>query len=376
MQVNGFNPLGLINQSSSSKLVPGQRLFVEIINKKPSGEGIILLEGQKIPALMEISAGVGDKIWVKIREITDNGLLLVREQQQNSLEISNTSNGEKSQTILVERGLQANDNIVKVLENFSNAKQELVFLLQNLNQESLSGLTSNQGVTIAQVLQVIPQWANLSGENGAEQILQLLKALGIDYEARLNQVLKAKGENQGKGLQELLSTLKPLILKILEDNKNLLSAQHHKIFEEILDQLTGQQLWLRTGDQENAYVLMHFPFQDNERMLLAKVAIESTRRGNKMDIDHCHLALQIETRVLGDVGVDLWFYEDNLSLKVLTSQPEILTPLLEQILPLTKDKFSQIGFNLRSVETGHIDTNQEFRRFIIGQRKKGVDLHI
>ncbi len=375
MQVNGFNPLGLINQNSSSKLEPGQRLFVEVISKKPSGEGIILLEGQEIPALMEISADAGDKLWVKIRESNEKGLLLVRELQPDSLKTS-SSKGEKPQTILLERGLPANATIIKILDNFNNPKQEFVLLLQNISQESLSGLTQQQRETIAQVLKAIPLWANVSGENGAEKILQFLKALGIDYEARLKKVLQAKGENQAKGFQTLLSTLKPLILQILQDPKSLLSALDHKAFEGILDQLTGQQLWLRTGDRENAFVLLHFPFQDNESTLLAKVAIESTRKGNKMDSDHCHLALQIETQVLGEVGVDLWFFEDNLSLRVLTSQPERLTPLLEEILPLTKEGFSQIGFNLRSVDIGDLTLDQEFKRFILGQRKKGLDLQI
>ncbi|MFZ3373009.1 MAG: hypothetical protein WA131_08325, partial [Desulfitobacteriaceae bacterium] len=312
MQVNGFNPSGLLNQNLSRKLELGQRLFVEVISKKPSGEGIILLEGQEIPALMEISAEAGDKLWVKIRESNEQGLLLVRELQPDSLKTSSSS-GEKPQTSLLERGLLANATIVKVLDNFNNPKQEFVLLLQNLSLESFSGLTNQQREMIAQVLQAIPQWANVSGENGVATILQLLKAFGIDYEARLKQILKTKGENQAKGFQELLSTLKPLILQILQDPKSLLSTLHLKDFEGILDHLTGQQLWLRTGDQENAFVLLHFPFQDNGSTLLAKVAIESTRKGNKMAIDHCHLALQLETPVLGEVGVDLWFFEDNLS---------------------------------------------------------------
>ena len=173
----------------------------------------------------------------------------------------------------------------------------------------------------------------------------------------------------------MFSTLKPLILQMLQ-NPSLLATQHLKDFEEILNQLTGQQLWLRTGDQEKAYVLLHIPIRDNGNMLLANVAIESTRKGNKMDTDHCHLALQMETPLLGEVGVDLWFFEDNLSLRVLIDQPERLTSLLEQILPLTKESFLQIGFNLRSVEIGDLTIDQEFKRFILGQRKKGVDLKI
>ncbi len=374
MKVNGLNPVDLIKQNSSNKFGPGVRLFVEIISKKPSGEGIILLGGQEIPALMEISAEAGDKLWVKIQENNEKGLLLVRELQPDPSKTI-ISNGEKPQTILLERGILANPNIVKVLDNFSHAKVEFVLLLQNLSQESLSSLTNHQRETINQILQVIPQWANISGADGVQQILQLLKAFGIDYEARLKQLLKAKGENQGKGLQELFSTLKPLILQMLQ-NPSLLATQHLKDFEEILNQLTGQQLWLRTGDQEKAYVLLHIPIRDNGNMLLAKVAIESTRKGNKMDTDHCHLALQMETPLLGEVGVDLWFFEDNLSLRVLIDQPERLTSLLEQILPLTKESFLQIGFNLRSVEIGDLTIDQEFKRFILGQRKKGVDLKI
>lgn len=374
MQINNFNPLRLINQNMLGKLTPGQTLFVEIINIKSSGEGIILLNDQELPAFMEISAKAGDKIWVKIQEINNNGLLLVREQNPDSLKITETK--KEAQTILLERGLPKDANIIRILNDFNNDSQNYQSLLQKLSQESFLNLTGNQRSALNKILQAIPQWAGLGGKKGAEQILTILKALGIDYEVRLKEVVKPMRESQSDRLQELFSSLKPLIIKNLQDSNSILPSEHLNNLKEMLDLLTGQQLWLRTGDQENAYVLLNIPLQDNDHIFSAKVAIESTRKRNIMDIEHCHLALQIKTQVLGDVGADLWFYKQNLSLRLLTAQPDLIVPLVEQLLPVTKDRFSQIGFNLRSVETGNILNDQDFTNFISGRRKKGVDLII
>lgn len=356
------------------KLTPGQSLFVEIINIKSSGEGIILLNGQELPAFMEISAEAGDKIWVKIKEINNNGLLLVREQKSDWLKTTDTK--KEAQTILLERGLPKDANIIRILNDFNNDSQNYQSLLQKLSQESFLNLIGNQRSALNKILQAIPQWAGLGGKKGAGQILTILKALGIDYEVRLKEIVKPMREIQSDKLQELFSTLKPLIIKNLQDSNSILPSEHLNNLKEMLDGLTGQQLWLRTGDQENAYVLLSIPLQDNDHIFSAKVAIESTRKRNIMDIEHCHLALQIKTQVLGDVGADLWFYKQNLSLRLLTAQPDLIVPLVEQLLPLTKDRFSQIGFNLLSVETGNILNDQDFTNFISGRRKKGVDLII
>jgi hypothetical protein len=376
MQVNNFNSFNLLNQNQPGKYMPGQRLFVEIVSKKPSGEGIIVLDGKEIPALMEISAKAGDKIWVKIQEITDNGLLLVREQKQNPLEISNTNIEDKAQVILLERGLPKDANINKILNDFIYNKQKYELFLQKLSQEGISGLTQDQRQTIETVLQAIPQWSDFSGEKSVKQILDFFKVLGIDYEARLKEIMKLAGENKSNRLQELLSTLKPLLINYLHNHKGALSPEYLNYLEEILNQLTGQQLWLRTGDQENAFVLLNIPLRENDHLFSAKVAIESSRKRNIMDIEHCHLALQMETKVLGEVGVDLWFYENNLSLRLLTIQPDLMVPLVEQILPITKERFSKIGFNLVAVDIENIHNDQEFTSFISGKRKKGVDLII
>jgi len=381
MQVNNLNSLGLLNQNLPAKYLPGQLLFIEIISKKPSGEGIIALEGQEVPALLEISAQAGDKIWVKIQEVAANGLLLVREQKTKPVNLADSNNEElipedKIKITLLERGLTKDAKIVKIINDFNLDKQKFELLLQNLSQENFLSLTGKQRENIETIIRAIPEWADIGTEKGVNQILEIFKTLGLDYEARLNQIMKLKGENKSNQLQELLSTLKPLLIQNLQNHhKAVLSPELLNSFVEILNQLTGQQLWLRTGDQDNAYVILNIPLRENERIFSAKVAIESSRKRNIMDIKHCHLALQMETEGLGEVGVDLWFYENNLSLRLLTTQPEQTAPLVEQILPLTKERFSRIGFNLLTVNTGNIH-DQEFKRFISGQRRKGVDLII
>jgi hypothetical protein len=84
----------------------------------------------------------------------------------------------------------------------------------------------------------------------------------------------------------------------------------------------------------------------------------------------------METQQLGQLGIDAFFYEDSISFRVLTNDldPQLLTQLLEEVLPATRTKFAKLGFKLMKIETGELAQNIEFQNFIQGSRRSGVDI--
>ena len=145
--------------------------------------------------------------------------------------------------------------------------------------------------------------------------------------------------------------------------------------ENLLDKVTGQQMWIRAGGLDNAFILLYLPFlNQKEEPVPARIAIESARKGSKMDEHHCIIAVQVETQGLGEVGVDALFDNDTLTFRVLTHDLDFMPQLIEEIYPETKDKFAKLGFALRSIETGSLTDNIEFQNFLKGKRRSGVDV--
>ena len=180
--------------------------------------------------------------------------------------------------------------------------------------------------------------------------------------------------NQNQLARELEATLRAETNRAERMQSEQSRAQAAPV-ENMLDRFSGQQMWLKSGGLENAFVLLFLPlFNQKEQPVPAKIAIESARKGTKMDEHHCRIAVQVETENLGEVGVDAFFDQDSLSFRVLTRYPELVPALVEEAFPETKARFSRLGFTLRRIETGDLDENVEFQNFLRGNRRSGVDV--
>ena len=93
-----------------------------------------------------------------------------------------------------------------------------------------------------------------------------------------------------------------------------------------------------------------------------------------MDEEHCRVGVQMETQQLGQVGIDASFYDDSLTIRVLTRDHQLMPKLLEEVLPETRTQFTKLGFTLTKIETGDLDQAIEFQNFLQGSRRSGVDI--
>ena len=364
MEVGGILSQGAINGSKQWQL--GERLLVEVIQKTGENEGMIRAKGKDVLAILDTSVELGEKFWVKVRDLKNGNVLLVREplmEKQVDLHVVPQQFQQ-----LIERGLPINKDIINLLKAFLTGETG--------NTGNTSSLLGNkQGTSIDEVMlnlrNSIPEWNSLSEENGAGKIVECLRKLGLNYEQRIQQMLKLDSPDKETEKNAIKDTLKYKLLEAIgkqegQDSKGNLTS--------LLQKITGQQLWFKTGALDSAFMLLHLPLLNQGQLVPTQIAIESARKGTKMDEQHCRVAIQIETQQLGDIGIDAFFDQDSLTFCILTRNLPFLSQLLEEVMPETRAEFSKLGFTIAKVETGDLDQNIEFQNFLRGIRRSGVDV--
>ncbi|NLM21094.1 MAG: flagellar hook-length control protein FliK [Peptococcaceae bacterium] len=358
MQVhNNISPVRLLQNQGLPVLKLGQYIKVEIIEKGPNGQGVISMAGKNIPAQLEAHVRAGEKFWASVREINQNSIVLKKENIPSGA-IHNLSPQETM--LLANRGLSLEPRFVQLLTGFISAENSSLLSL-------LAGTNLPFSEYIRKLLRTaVPSWQTIKENNS---ILNYLRILGIDNENLIMKMFK-NGQNPEKNF----TNIKLELLRVLAEYGNLLSRENKLFLNQFLNEITGQQLWYQTGVHENAYTILHFPLEDNEKYYLVKLAIESPRKGRKIDLQHCRIALQLETPNLGIIGADLLFYGKELSLSLLSNNPEVLEPMLKVLEDEVKECFSQLGINLESISLKKMKEHPQFEAFINGQQLGGVDV--
>jgi len=222
------------------------------------------------------------------------------------------------------------------------------------------------------VNQYVPQWSSLN-KDSFMQLFLLLRGLGLDYEHRLKKLDSSKREQIENLRGELKNTLKGILLSLLASGTK---GEEKSQFTNLLERLTGQQILMQGGNSETPFYLMEIPLQADGEIYSQTLAIKASRRGNKLDLDHCRLALRAETPTLGELGIEGWMYESQLSLRVYGNDPEYIQSLIEDNYDHTREIFSNLGITLHPIAVGPLQTAEEFKRFLKGEMREGVDYQV
>lgn len=367
MEIGGITPPSSFNSNLLNKFQLGERLLVEVVHKTNEGEGTVRVKGQNMLALLETTTQVGEKFWVKVGNLNEGGLLLIREPLLGKQgEISAVP--QQFQQIS-ERGLPNSQEIIALIKSFPTSNMEVYNSLFG----SLQG-TSITDELLINLRKAIPLWNNLSTDNGLEELLASLRKLGLNYEQRIQLMLKMDDTAKEIEKNSLKDTFKGRLLEAVQSREGEDPYDSNSPLVQLLQKITGQQLWFKTGAMENAYMLLHFPLINQGQFVPVQIAIESARKGLKMDEKHCRIAILVETQELGEIGIDAFFNEDSLTCRVLSQDLPFLPQLLETVIPETRVKFAKLGFNLGRVEVGDLKQNFEFQNFLQGSRRSGVDI--
>jgi len=367
MEIGSISAPSSVNTALLNKFQLGERLLVEVVHKINEGEGTVRVKGQSMHALLETSTQVGEKFWVKVGSLNEGGLLLIREPiLGNSKDISLSP---QQFQLILERGLPNNQEIIALIKSFPTSNMGVFSSLFRSMQGTL--ITDELLINLKKA---IPQWNSLSQDNGMEELLASLKRLGLNYEQRIQQILKLDYPAKEIEKQSLMDTFKGMLLKAIQGQASEDLSDSDSPLAQLLQKITGQQLWFKSGTMDSAYMILHFPFLNQEQFVPVQIAIESARKGLKMDEQHCRIAILVETQELGEIGIDAFFSENTLSCRVLSHDLKFLPLLLEVVIPETKERFAKLGFHLERVEMGELDQNPEFQNFLQGSRRTGVDI--
>ncbi|SHN82345.1 hypothetical protein [Desulfitobacterium chlororespirans] len=244
--------------------------------------------------------------------------------------------------------------------------------VQNDSDAERIGLTSKELIA-SFVNNTVPQWSSLS-KDGFMQLFLLFRGLGLDYERRLKNLDSSKDPEKSNLQAELKRSLKGILLSLL--TRGGANGDEKSLATNLLERLTGQQILLQGGNSEAPFYLMEIPLQAEGELYNQTLAIKASRKGNKLDLDHCRLALHAETPTLGELGLEGWIYEAQLTLKVFSDNPERLQSLVEENFAHTREIFNQMGMSLHPITVGQLETADEFHRFLKGELREGVDYQV
>lgn len=361
MQLSGLDLNHSIISNELTELKVGQLLQVEVLSKGNSNEGIISLAGKQVKAKFETPAKAGERFWVCVKDINKNELVLTREYII-SKQIKHITAAQLE--LLLNRGCGFDPYVANLLENFLKPDNRVLslFLKDFFASPTLRSIFQN-------IFKVIPSWENIDGYN-YKDLIEYFKLLGLNYENKLLERIK---NGQEKLNSSFKGNIKAQIMNLLKDSKNKFTKAERNNLESFLEEITGQQLWIQTGTKKNAYSIMNIPLQDNGLIYQANIAVESLRKGRKIDIRRCHIAVQVDTSNLGKIGADIWLYDNTLNICVLHDNPDSILQLINKVSASTYERFTQMGIYLKSITVKRFSENPQFFQFIKGKQSE-VDL--
>lgn len=368
MNIQSLNVTNNLLNFNTNELREGQRLFIEVLRLDPSsGQGVINIKGNLFNALLETTAQPGDKFWAVVKKVGTQELLLAREVKTPG------STGDillsKDQgSILASQGLARfaglGQDFAKALNTAKNT-QWSTLLGRNIGTSQEQPNPQNQ-----RLFSIIPPWAELNGDNGLDQIRDFLNKLGVGYERKIAELLLAKIKPPKEELARLKDMIKAqLLLGTDGQGDSSISSK----MQGLLEKITGQQLFL--GDMNNSYVWLNLPLKEDSCLQEAKIALQSDRQKKGLDQTHCRIGVYMETLALGEIGVDAYLAESTLTLRVLSANPQDISELVQELKEETIARFAHLGLRLTCIDVVRWESNSEFKSFVSGEPRQGVDIY-
>ncbi|QED49607.1 hypothetical protein [Cytobacillus dafuensis] len=176
----------------------------------------------------------------------------------------------------------------------------------------------------------------------SRQALEYIRNLGLTYEADQAHALlsKAGGVNEGAD-----SSLKGILLKLLQTADH---GQTQKV-EQILQQMTGQQLLSKSDSFSLQSMMFTIPYPLQDQIENVKVYINSKNNQQGVDWENCSLYFLLETKRMGEVGILLTSVDRTLSFTIKNDQAnfkERMEPLAEK----AKERLQEIGYQIGKVQ--------------------------
>ncbi|WP_240377623.1 hypothetical protein [Bacillus piscicola] len=207
-------------------------------------------------------------------------------------------------------------------------------------------ILSSGGIKTA-VQHVTEQAWYATQEPSARQLFELIRALGLNRESEISQMLASQGKEQNNASNHQTHNLKEALLQLLRNEDS--GSKLHQQANQALANVTGQQLLSKTDQgQVPQHLLFNLPLPLKESQEQLQVYVQSRESGGQLDWENCALYFMIETPVLGNIGIVIQSSERQLSITLKNDLPgfsDVMGPLVEK----TTNAISELGYDIHDI---------------------------
>ncbi|MBB5173021.1 hypothetical protein [Texcoconibacillus texcoconensis] len=192
-------------------------------------------------------------------------------------------------------------------------------------------------------------------EGSARQVFDAFRSSGFNRDAEIAQAL-ANGRDQA-AQEANQRNMKSLLMHLARGEED--GARMQQQANQALNNLNGQHLVSRNDSQQNLQSMMfQLPLLLKDEAENLQVYVNSRNEGEKVDWENCNLYFLIETKKLGEVGINLAVSDRNLSVTLKNDQPDFQDKI-EPIADKAVERLKDVGYQVSGIHFAEMNPNVE-----------------
>jgi len=367
---------GLVAQYLSDKNIP-QILNQETINNdnkhinqvNQTSQGIVINRGNQgnlsSQSLIANQANLSIQVNSSNPDNNYNQSNIISNYQVNTQANINSTQNNTSEISLDRTAINQNQDIVK----------NIVHINENLNQLLAKG---NELLALKQQTPQI---------NSQPLLLQIFKMIGYQHEQNTFQLVQDLLSNEARVNDAPLNNnsasfqdnIKQMLIQLI--NNNQYPTAIREIANQILNNITGQQLFSSPQDTQNILqnIMVQIPINwGNNQQDTLTIQVQGRKGKKAIDPNNCSIYLELAPPNLGDLGVFIQIVNKVVSVKIFTENNQ-LKHLVDSTASFLRTGLSEQGYLLSYVRLELPNQQNNNKKELSAYRKvspKGIDIRI
>ncbi|MFJ8256865.1 hypothetical protein ACIQ4Z_06215 [Peribacillus asahii] len=226
----------------------------------------------------------------------------------------------------------------------NGAKEALANQLLSFSQNPSESLVLPHERAVLQVLASEFQLTDLTtGTAVYSHLKDIVKILGLQFE----HVLAHAQNANPTALEEELVTLKPLLLKLLQEQQH--PAVIKELAEQIVNRLTAQQIMSQeNGPLQNVLLTLPLNIGKYETDVTLQWSGRRTQEGG-IDPNYCRILFYLDLEQLKETVIDMQVQNRVIKVVVMNEQSETLENMASPYIGLLRSSLEQLNYKLSGV---------------------------
>jgi len=260
----------------------------------------------------------------------------------------------------------------------NGAKEALANRLLSFSQNPAESSVLPHERAILQVLASEFQMTDLTtGTAVYSHLKDIVKILGLQFE----HVLAHAQNANPTALEEELVTLKPLLLKLLQEQQH--PAVIKELAEQLVNRLTAQQIMSQeNGPLQNVLLTLPLNIGKYETDVTLQWSGRRTQEGS-IDPNYCRILFYLDLEQLKETIIDMQVQNRVIKVVVMNEQSETLENMASPYIGLLRSSLEQLNYKLSGVlfentllKHGKEKRNQSSTSYPVAGSYNGVDVRI